>query len=283
MEPWIDIPAPSSTSTDCGGRPLDPKPVAWSRRCRPRADLLQVRRTSPAGSHKPNTAVAQAYYNKEAGTSRLVTRPAPASGARRSHLAGQLFGLDVLVYMVKASYRSRTGGCSWRRWGPRSSPHRRTPRTRDGRSWLRTRLDGVAGHGHQRGGRGRRDERRREVLAGVGARPRPAAPDRDRPGGQGADGHGRRRAGRDHRVRRRRVELRGPCVPVHGRQAGRDVERAVRGDRAGRLPHADQGHVRLRLRRHRWDGPVVPMYTLGHVRARAGAREDCGTTATRHR
>ena len=41
---------------------------------------------SPAGSHKPNTAVAQAYYNKVAGTKRLATKPVRASGVRRSPL-----------------------------------------------------------------------------------------------------------------------------------------------------------------------------------------------------
>ena len=70
------------------------------------------------------------------------------------------------------------------------------------------RQPGLARHGDQRGGRGRRDPRRHEVLARLGAQPRAAAPDGHRPGGDRADGDGRRVAGRRHRLRRRRLELR---------------------------------------------------------------------------
>ncbi|MES9843505.1 MAG: TrpB-like pyridoxal phosphate-dependent enzyme, partial [Candidatus Sedimenticola sp. 6PFRAG5] len=59
---------------------------------------------SPAGSHKPNTAVAQAYYNKQAGIKRLTTETGAGQWGCSLALAGQLFGLDVRVYMVKVSY-----------------------------------------------------------------------------------------------------------------------------------------------------------------------------------
>jgi tryptophan synthase beta chain len=59
---------------------------------------------SPAGSHKPNTAVAQAYANKEAGTERLVTETGAGQWGSALALACSLFGLDCLVYMVGASY-----------------------------------------------------------------------------------------------------------------------------------------------------------------------------------
>jgi tryptophan synthase beta chain len=60
--------------------------------------------TSPAGSHKPNTAVAQAYYNKRAGIRRLATETGAGQWGSALSLACQLFGLECTVYMVRVSY-----------------------------------------------------------------------------------------------------------------------------------------------------------------------------------
>ena len=62
---------------------------------------------SPAGSHKPNTAVAQAYYNKVAGIKRLSTETGAGQWGCSLALAGQMFGIDVRVYMVKVSYEQK--------------------------------------------------------------------------------------------------------------------------------------------------------------------------------
>jgi tryptophan synthase beta chain len=59
---------------------------------------------SPAGSHKPNTAVAQAYYNKQAGTKRLATETGAGQWGSSLAFACKLFGLDCTVYMVRVSY-----------------------------------------------------------------------------------------------------------------------------------------------------------------------------------
>jgi tryptophan synthase beta chain len=59
---------------------------------------------SPAGSHKPNTAVPQAYYNKVAGTKRLATETGAGQWGSSLALACRLFGLECTVYMVKVSY-----------------------------------------------------------------------------------------------------------------------------------------------------------------------------------
>ena len=59
---------------------------------------------SPAGSHKPNTAVAQAFYNKEAGVKRLITETGAGQWGSSLAFAGALFGLDVQVFMVRVSY-----------------------------------------------------------------------------------------------------------------------------------------------------------------------------------
>ncbi len=62
---------------------------------------------SPAGSHKPNSAVPQAYLNKIAGTQRLVTETGAGQWGSSLSFAGQMFGLPVRVYMVKVSYNQK--------------------------------------------------------------------------------------------------------------------------------------------------------------------------------
>jgi tryptophan synthase beta chain len=62
---------------------------------------------SPAGSHKPNTAVPQAFYNKQAGISKLATETGAGQWGSSLALACQLFGMECLVYMVKASYEQK--------------------------------------------------------------------------------------------------------------------------------------------------------------------------------
>jgi tryptophan synthase beta chain len=59
---------------------------------------------SPSGSHKPNTAIAQAFYNKEAGVTRLATETGAGQWGSALAFAGSVFGLEVKVYMVRASY-----------------------------------------------------------------------------------------------------------------------------------------------------------------------------------
>ena len=59
---------------------------------------------SPAGSHKPNTAVAQAFYNKEAGVKKLATETGAGQWGSALAFAGSLFGLEVHVFMVRVSY-----------------------------------------------------------------------------------------------------------------------------------------------------------------------------------
>ncbi|MCB1724385.1 MAG: TrpB-like pyridoxal phosphate-dependent enzyme [Gammaproteobacteria bacterium] len=91
---------------------------------------------SPAGSHKPNTAVAQAYYNKVEGIRRLTTETGAGQWGCSLALAGQLFGLEVDVYMVKISFGQKPYRRSMMRtWGANvfASP---TDRTESGRHIL---------------------------------------------------------------------------------------------------------------------------------------------------
>jgi tryptophan synthase beta chain len=62
---------------------------------------------SPAGSHKPNTAVPQAYYNKIAGTKRIATETGAGQWGSSMALAAKMFGLDCTVYMVKVSFTQK--------------------------------------------------------------------------------------------------------------------------------------------------------------------------------
>ncbi len=62
---------------------------------------------SPAGSHKPNTAIAQAFYNKVAGTKALTTETGAGQWGSALSLACNFFGLDLEVYMVKISYQQK--------------------------------------------------------------------------------------------------------------------------------------------------------------------------------
>lgn len=62
---------------------------------------------SPAGSHKPNSAIPQAYYNKQAGIKRLTTETGAGQWGSALSLACSFFGLECTVYMVKVSYQQK--------------------------------------------------------------------------------------------------------------------------------------------------------------------------------
>jgi tryptophan synthase beta chain len=59
---------------------------------------------SPAGSHKPNTAIAQAYYNKQEGVKRITTETGAGQWGSALAIAGAFFGLEIEVFMVKVSF-----------------------------------------------------------------------------------------------------------------------------------------------------------------------------------
>ncbi|MDR1036287.1 MAG: TrpB-like pyridoxal phosphate-dependent enzyme [Deltaproteobacteria bacterium] len=64
---------------------------------------------SPSGSHKSNTAMAQAYYNKAAGIKRLATETGAGQWGTALAIAGQAFGLEIRAYMVRISLRQKPG------------------------------------------------------------------------------------------------------------------------------------------------------------------------------
>ena len=62
---------------------------------------------SPAGSHKPNTAIPQAFYNQEAGIKRIATETGAGQWGSSLAFAGALFGIEVEVFMVRVSYQQK--------------------------------------------------------------------------------------------------------------------------------------------------------------------------------
>jgi tryptophan synthase beta chain len=91
---------------------------------------------TPTGSHKPNTAIAQAYYNMKEGRERVVTETGAGQWGSALAMAAALFGLKCTVYMVAASYRQKPGRrIMMETWGAEvySSP---SNRTKFGRSLL---------------------------------------------------------------------------------------------------------------------------------------------------
>ncbi|MGA1874880.1 MAG: TrpB-like pyridoxal phosphate-dependent enzyme [bacterium] len=91
---------------------------------------------SPPGSHKPNTAVAQAYYNKVAGVKRIATETGAGQWGSALTFACNLFGLESTVYMVKISYQQKPYRKSMMQvWGGEVIPSPST-RTKSGRDIL---------------------------------------------------------------------------------------------------------------------------------------------------
>lgn len=108
QERWVEIPAPVREIYAL----WRPTPLLRAVRLEkalqtPAHIYYKYEGASPAGSHKPNTAVAQAYYNKEAGTKRLATETGAGQWGSSLSFACRLFGLDCTVYMVKVSFNQK--------------------------------------------------------------------------------------------------------------------------------------------------------------------------------
>ena len=107
-EPWIDIPEEVREIYKI----WRPTPVYRANRLEKALDTpakiyFKYEGTSPAGSHQPNTAVAQAYYNAKEGVRRLTTETGAGQWGSALAFAGALFNLEVTVYMVKVSYQQK--------------------------------------------------------------------------------------------------------------------------------------------------------------------------------
>jgi tryptophan synthase beta chain len=104
-ERTIDIPDPVRDVY----RMWRPSPLMRARRLEqklgtPAKIYFKYEGVSPAGSHKPNTAVPQAWYNKEAGIKKLSTETGAGQWGSSLAYAGALFGIDVTVFQVRVSF-----------------------------------------------------------------------------------------------------------------------------------------------------------------------------------
>ena len=110
-ERWIKIP---EEIYDAYLSILRPTPLVRAKRLEnflktPAQIYYKCEYLSPAGSHKQNTAIAQAYYNKVQGIERLVTETGAGQWGSALAMATSLFKMKCRVYMVSASYRSKPG------------------------------------------------------------------------------------------------------------------------------------------------------------------------------
>ncbi|MEK7838047.1 MAG: TrpB-like pyridoxal phosphate-dependent enzyme [candidate division NC10 bacterium] len=108
QERWIEIPDEVRDIL----RLWRPSPLYRARRLEKALDTpariyYKYEGVSPAGSHKPNTAVAQAYYNKQEGVTRIATETGAGQWGSALAMACQFFGLQCKVYMVKVSYQQK--------------------------------------------------------------------------------------------------------------------------------------------------------------------------------
>jgi tryptophan synthase beta chain len=108
QERWIDIPEPVREVYKL----WRPTPLYRARRWEKALDTpahiyYKYEGGSPPGSHKPNTAVAQAFYNKEEGQTRLTTETGAGQWGSALAFGCNLFGLECKVYMVRVSYEQK--------------------------------------------------------------------------------------------------------------------------------------------------------------------------------
>jgi tryptophan synthase beta chain len=108
MEPWIEIPDEVQRIY----RLWRPSPLYRAHRLEkhlgtPARIYYKNESFSPPGSHKPNTAVAQAYYNKQEGVKRITTETGAGQWGSALAFATNLLGLECTVYMVRVSYEQK--------------------------------------------------------------------------------------------------------------------------------------------------------------------------------
>ncbi len=260
-EPWIDVP----------GEVLDilklwrPTPLVRAERLEralgtPARIYFKDESVSPAGSHKTNTSVPQAFYNAAEGTTRLATETGAGQWGSALSFACSQFDLECKVYMVRASYEQK--------------PYRRVLMETWGASVVPSPVDDVDSPGslglaisdavadaasrddtHYSLGSVLNHVLLHQTVIGLEAKEQLQLAGEDA-------------ARRRDRQLRRRVEPRRHRVAVRARH-----RRAPRRGRAVVVPHADRGLVRLRLRRHRGhDAAAADVHARPRLRAAVDPR-----------
>ncbi len=107
-ERWIPIPEPVREALDM----WRPSPLFRAHRLEkalgtPARIYYKNEAVSPAGSHKPNTAIPQAWYNKQQGINRLTTETGAGQWGSSLALVGQMYEMEIRVFMVRVSYEQK--------------------------------------------------------------------------------------------------------------------------------------------------------------------------------
>ena len=270
--PWIDIP----------GEVLDvlrlwrPTPLVRAHRLEqalgtPARIYYKDESGSPAGSHKPNTAVPQAFYNQQDGIKRLTTETGAGQWGTALAFACAQYDLECKVYMVRTVVRHQAlpaGDHGDVGRGVRAVAGRRPVVAGLARAWpspTPCATPPPATTRHYALGSVLNHVLLHQTVIGLEAKEQLAMA-------------GETPARRRDRAVRRRLEPRRPVAAVHG---GR--RRAAGGRRAVVVPDAHRGPLRVRLRRHRGHDPAAADV---HARPRLHAADastpaGCATTATR--
>ena len=213
---------------------------------------------SPPGSHKPNTAVAQAFYNREAGVRKLSTETGAGQWGSSLAFAGQLFGIEVKVYMVKVSYQQKPYRRALMETYGATCVASPSDETNSGRAIL-------AQDPNSPGSLGIAISEAVEVAAtnadtnySLGSVLNHVLIHQSVIGIEAIEQMEMAGWWPDigHRLRRRRLELRRPRLPLPRQEAPRGQSDAAHRRRAGRLPVAHSWRLRLRFRRHRAPDPA---------------------------
>ena len=240
---------------------------------------------SPTGSHKPNTAVAQAFYNKEAGVARLATETGAGQWGSSLAYAAALFGLEVKVYMVRVSFDQKPYRKAMMETYGATCVASPSEETNAGRAVLAERPDSTGSLGIAIGEAVEDAATREDTKYSLGSVLNHVLMHQSVIGCEalaqfelahdypdvivGCTGGGSNFSGRR--------------VPLHRREAARRTRRAGGGGGAGRVPVPHPRALRLRLRRHRQAHaagedahPRLGLRALGIPR-----RGGCATTAWR--
>jgi tryptophan synthase beta chain len=297
QERWIEIPEPVRDIYKL----WRPTPMCRAQRLEKMLDTpahiyYKYEGVSPVGSHKPNTAVAQAFFNKQAGTKALTTETGAGQWGSALAMACSFFGLPLEVYMVKVSYHQKP----YRRiimqnFGAEvyASP---SERTQFGRSV-------VAKDPDSNGSLGIAISEAVEVAAtsdgvkkySLGSVLGHVLMHQSVIGIESLQQMEMAGEYPGDRLRRRRFQFRRLHLSVSAPEFHGEEEYAADCGRARKLPVLDQGPLQVRLRRHGSDGsdrqdahPRPYVYAAGNPRWRAalsrhGAQSECAARSRRHR
>ena len=220
---------------------------------------------SPTGSHKPNTAVPQAYYNKQEGVTRLTTETGAGQWGSALAFAGGVFGLEVDVWMVRVSYDQKP----YRRglieaFGGRvvASP---SEETNAGRAILAEHPDSTGTLGIAISEAVESAAPRDDTKYSLGSVLNHVLmhQTRHRRRGADADGRGRGLPRHPHRLHGRRLELRGLTFPFIGRALREEASIRVIAVEPAACPSLTKGLYAFDFGDTGHLTPLVKMHTLG--------------------